>query len=326
MHVSLLLVATIGLALTFAFANGVHDTTALTATAVASRSMTPRAALAVATAGNLLGGLTSTAVATTVASRLIAPSAPVTLDVLVAALAGAIAWSGLTWYVSLPASASYALIGGLVGASLAAGGLGALHLRTLARLVLVPALGAPLVALALALGALVLASRLVRRTALARAFATFRLAQIGTSFLLSFAHGLGDAQKTMGVIVLALVASGRQSGGPVPAWVVVTSAATLAAGTFAGGLGRARRRGVRIHRIEPPRAFAVQSAAALAVLYASALGLPTSTGLALTGASIGTAPRGRLRSLGIAAGVEILLTVLAAGLVAALVYLPLRLR
>ncbi len=325
MDVSLLLAGTIALALGFAFANGVHDTAAVTATAVATRSMTARAALAVATGGNLLGALASTAVATTVGTRLLSAARPPTLDVLAAALAGAIAWTVLSWYASLPASASYALIGGLVGASVAAFGLDALRLRELAQLALVPALALPVVCLGLSFAILLAVARIARSTPLARTFAALRLGQIGTTGLVAFAHGLADAQKTMGVIALALVASGHVTTFSIPTWVVLASAAAMTAGTVAGGLEPLRRRGFRLHLLEPPPGFALQAATALGVLYASALGLPVSTGHALAGASIGAGSRGRLRALRISIALEIGLTVLAAALVSALVYLPLRL-
>lgn len=325
MPVSLLLVGTVGLALTYAFSNGLHDATALTSTSVGSRSMTPRTAVAVATIANLVGGLTSTAVATTIATRLLADASPPTLDVLVAALAGALVWTLLTWYLSLPASASYALLGGLFGASLLAEGPGTLRLGNLGRLVLVPSLAVPLLALVLAFVLLRASARLVRGRPLARAFAGLRLAQIGTSTLISFAHGLADAQKTMAVIVLALIASGRQPAFTIPTWVVVASAAALAVGTLVGGLRGVRRWGVRVHRIEPPAGFAIQAAATLGVLYASVLGFPVSTTQAVTGASIGVSRRGRGRALLTSVVVELVLPAVAAAVVAALVYLPLRL-
>ena len=315
-------------ALLFDFTNGFHDTANAVATSVSTRALGPRTAVGIAAAMNFAGAFTSTAVATTIGTAILSADAKITEEVLLAALAGAIGWNLLTWYLALPSSSSYALIGGLIGGAIAADDTSAVHWAGVGRSVLVPALVAPLLGVVGAFALLIAVLWGARHARASVVNRQFRLAQIGAGSLMAFAHGANDAQKTMGVIGIALVSSGRAAEFEVPLWVIVASASALAAGTYVGGWRIMRTIGYRVFRIEPPHGFAAQAAATGVLLGTAAAGLPVSTTHVITGSVFGAGTAGRVGHVAWSLALEILtvwiLTLPAAALFAAAAYLPLR--
>ncbi|MFG2684358.1 anion permease [Streptomyces sp. NPDC048392] len=318
------LVVVVVIALAFDFTNGFHDAANAIATSVSTRALTPRAALALAASMNLVGAALGTGVAKTVGAGIIAtPAGSHGLTVVFAALIGAICWNLLTWWLGLPTSSSHALIGGLVGAALAAAS-GVYWDGVLTKIVL-PMILSPL--LGVALGYLIHAAILwmFRRTTPSKTSRGFRMAQSLSAAAMGLGHGLQDAQKTMGVIVLALVTAGQQDTFDVPWWVIGAVAAALAAGTYAGGWRIIRTLGRRIVHLDPPRGFAAEAAAA-SVLYTTAFvwHAPISTTHTITSAILGAGATRRLSAVrwGVARniGVAWLLTMPGAGLAAAAAY------
>src|SRR6185503_12906451 len=236
MDSDLLLALVVATALAFDFTNGFHDTANVVATAISTRALPPRVAVGLAAILNFVGAFLSLAVAATVASGIV-DAGGVTLTVIFAGLVGAIVWNIVTWYAGLPSSSSHALIGGVVGATLAAHGTGDVNWDGLVGKVLVPALVAPVLAFCVAALGILLAYRIIGRQRPGPVTRGFRLGQLMSGGLLALAHGTNDAQKTMGVITLALVAHGNLSATDpaVPDWVVVSSATAIALGTYTGG-------------------------------------------------------------------------------------------
>ena len=290
------LVAIVVVALVFDFTNGFHDAANAIATSIGTRALSPRVALAMAAVMNLIGAMISTGVAQTVGEGIIAaPQGDRGLLVVFAALLGAIGWNVLTWYFGLPSSSSHALIGGLVGAALAAGS--GVKWDGVASNVAIPMLVSPLVGFALAYLLHVGIMSAFRRMAPARASRTFRRAQIASAAAMALGHGLQDAQKTMGVIVLALVTINWQSDFTVPAWVVVSVAVAMAAGTYAGGWRIIRTLARRVVHLDPPRGFAAETTAAAVLYTTSALHLPISTTHTITSAILGAGATKRLSAV-----------------------------
>jgi PiT family inorganic phosphate transporter len=321
-----LLAGVVALALVFDFTNGFHDTANAVATSVSTRALSPRAALALAAVTNFAGAFASTAVAATIGTGIVVTGAATHLEIVASALIGATAWNLATWYLALPSSSSYALIGGLVGPTLIEHGHDAIDWHGILLRVVAPALGAPLAGFAVAFAALALVRRSLREARLGPANRGFRLAQVGAGSLMGFAHGLNDAQKTMGVIALALFADGVTPRFEVPVWVKVAAAAALALGTYAGGWRIMRTIGYRVYRLEPPHGFAAQTAATGVLLSTAAAGLPVSTTHVITGAVFGAGSAGRSGRVRWSLAIEILagwiLTLPAAAALAAFVYAP----
>jgi PiT family inorganic phosphate transporter len=311
-------------ALCFAFSNGFHDTFDVIATAVSTRAASPQVAIAVAALLNFAGAFISVAVAATVAGDVVDVAA-ITPTVVFAGLLGAIAWNLGTWRFGLPSSSSHALIGGLLGATVAAAGTGAVLGRGVLDKVLIPALLAPLAAFLVALATIVVIYRLVgwrRPGAVSRGF---RRAQLLSGGLLALAHGANDAQKTMGVVTLALIANGSlDKGADPPLWVVAAAAAALAAGTYSGGWRILRGAGTRIIKMDAAQGFSAQSAGAAATLLATFLGYPISTTHAISGGVMGAGAAKRVSAVrwGIAGNIVTawLLTLPASAAVGALAY------
>jgi PiT family inorganic phosphate transporter len=314
-------------ALGFDFTNGFHDTANAVATTVSTRALSPRIAVLIAASMNLLGALVWTAVAKNVASGLIDANLA-TQRLLLAALIGAIIWNLATWYLGLPSSSSHALVGGLVGAALAANGSSGVQWDGIWTKVAVPAFESPVIGFFIA-GAVILAIMWgLRRMRPAPLNRGFRYAQIASGSLMAFLHGTNDAQKTMGVITLALVTNGTISGTPdnfeIPWEVKVAAGLALAAGTYIGGWRIMRTMGSRIFKIEPPQGFAAQTTASLVLWYTARAGFPVSTTQVISGSVLGvgaaTNPSGV--RWGIAANILLawLLTLPAAALMAGLVY------
>jgi Phosphate/sulphate permeases len=322
------IVVVIVVALGFDYTNGFHDAANAIATSVATRALAPRTALAMAAVMNLVGAFLGTAVASTVGSGIIAaPQGLPGLTVVLAALVGAVFWNLVTWRLGLPSSSSHALIGGLVGAAIASSG--TVRWSGVLDKVVIPMVVSPLVGFVLAglvMTAILWIFRRGRPTRLSRGF---RHAQSVSAVAMALGHGLQDAQKTMGVIVLALVVGGYHQGFEIPFWVVLLSAGALSAGTYAGGWRIMRTLGRRIIDLDPPRGFAAEVTAS-AVLYTTAFAFaaPISTTQTITSSILGVGATKRLSAVrwGVAGNIAIawVLTIPAAGLTAALAYWALR--
>jgi len=286
-HNSLLLLIVVVVALAFDFTNGFHDTANAVAPTIATGALKPRVAVALCAALNLVGAFLSLKVAATIASALVSQDL-VTLPVIFAGLIGAICWNVTTWYFAIPSSSSHALIGGVIGAMVVSAGGHAVLWSGLVSKVIIPAGIAPLVALVAAAIAVVAARSLTSKVDHDTSTKGFRIGQIGSSSLLSLAHGTNDAQKTMGVVTLALIANGSLSANAsTPKWVVVSCAAAIGLGTFFGGWRIIRTLGKGFTHLTPHQGFASQIASSAVILTSSHLGLPLSTTHVVTGSIVG---------------------------------------
>ncbi|MGV9328019.1 anion permease [Streptosporangium sandarakinum] len=283
----LLLTVVVAAALIFAFTNGFHDAANAVATSVATGALRPCAAVGLSAALNFAGAFLSLKVAATVAEGIV-DSRVITLPVVFAGLMGGMLWNLVTWYLGMPSSSSHALVGGLVGTAFVAVGASAVKAVGVVSVVLLPALLSP-VAAALVAGAGSWAVRWVTRGVPAGMRERgFRAGQIGSASLVALAHGTNDAQKTMGVIMLALVTGGAVGAGEAPAgWVVVSSAAAMAAGTLFGGWRIVRTVGRGLVRIRGAEGFTAESGTAALVLVASDSGFPLSTTQVCCGSVVG---------------------------------------
>ncbi|GGM14119.1 putative low-affinity inorganic phosphate transporter [Nakamurella endophytica] len=282
------LVIVVVTALAFDFTNGFHDTANAMATSIATGALRPRVAVALSAALNLVGAFVSLSVAATIAGGLVRSGA-VTLSVVLAGLVGAITWNLVTWFLGIPSSSSHALIGGVVGATIAAAGGGAVRWDGLVAKVVVPAALSPVIAGGIAIVGTVLVYRLSRGVPAGLLGRGFRLGQIGSASLVSLAHGTNDAQKTMGVITLALIAGGSlPAGARAPLWVVVSCALAISLGTFTGGWRVIRTLGTGIVDIEPRQGMAAETASAATILLSTYFGYSLSTTHVATGSILGT--------------------------------------
>jgi PiT family inorganic phosphate transporter len=295
MHSDAVLWIVVATAIAFDFTNGFHDTANSIATSVSTRAMSPRMAVIMAAGLNFLGAFLSLAVAATIATGIV-ESASVTLLTVFAGLVGAIAWNLLTWWLGLPSSSSHALIGGMVGATLASGGV--VIWSGLVDKVAIPALVAPVLAMLAAGLSILIAYRIIGRQSPGVVTRGFRLGQLASSSLFSLSHGTNDAQKTMGIIFLALVANGNlDSSDSIPTWVIISSATAIALGTYFGGWRIVRTMGSRIIKMDPPQGFASQSAGAAVILAASHVGFPLSTTHVMSGAIMGAGAAKRVSAV-----------------------------
>lgn len=282
-----IVIAVVVVALSFDYTNGFHDAANAIATSVSTRALTPRIALVLAAVMNFLGALLGQEVAHTVSDTIVPPDGNAGLIVVLAGLLGAITWNLITWYFGLPSSSSHALIGGLVGAALAAGAL--VHWQTILDKVVIPMVASPVVGFIGAFLLMLAIMWIFRRRNPHRVFRGFRMSQTLSAAALALGHGLQDAQKTMGVIFLALVASGHASADDsLPLWVVITSASAISLGTYSGGWRIMRTLGRRIIHLDPARGFSAESVGA-AVLYTTAFvyQAPISTTHVITSAVMG---------------------------------------
>jgi PiT family inorganic phosphate transporter len=323
-HSDAVLYIVVATALAFDFTNGFHDTANAIATSVSTRAMSPRVAVTMSATLNFVGAFLSLAVAATIAKGIV-EAADVTLLVVFAGLIGAIVWNLATWWFGLPSSSSHALIGGIVGAMLAAAGPHAVIWSGLVQKVAIPGLVAPVLALAVAGLSILIAYRIVGHQSPGLVSRGFRLGQLATGALFSLSHGTNDAQKTMGIIFLALVANGNlSSSADVPTWVIVCSASAIAAGTYAGGWRIIRTMGTRIIKMDPAQGFAAQGVGAAVILSASHVGFPLSTTHVMSGAIMGAGAAKRLSAVrwGVAGNIVIawLLTLPCSAAVGALAY------
>ncbi|MQA04085.1 MAG: inorganic phosphate transporter [Streptosporangiales bacterium] len=318
------LIAVLAVALFFNYTNGFHDAANAIATAVSTRALTPRVALAMAAIMNLIGAFLGTKVAATVGEGIIAPpKGSAGLIIVFAALAGAIVWNLITWYFGLPSSSSHALIGGMVGAAIAGSSdviWGGVLDKVVIPMVLSPIVGG-------LLGYLVMLAILwlFRNYPPAKLNRGFRVAQSISAAAMALGHGLQDAQKTMGIMVLALVTTGYHEGFQVPVWVTVSSALVISLGTYSGGWRIMRTLGRRVIELDPPHGFAAEATAS-SVLYTTAFvfAAPISTTHTITSAIMGVGATKRLSAVrwGVAGNIITawVLTIPAAALVAAVVY------
>jgi PiT family inorganic phosphate transporter len=288
MSADIILVIVVGTALAFDFTNGFHDTANVVATAISTRAIAPKPAIAFASILNFVGAFISLKVAATVGTGFVDTHA-ITTTVVFAGLIGAIAWNLITWYYGLPSSSSHALIGGLVGAVIASQGSGAVNGDGILAKLIVPAIAAPLVAFLVAGTAILLVYRIVGRLRPGPVSRGFRLGQLASSGLLALSHGTNDAQKTMGLITLALVAHGNIAANNfhVPVWVVISAASAISLGTFSGGWRIIRTMGTRIIKMDAAQGFAAQGAGAAVILAATSVGYPLSTTHVISGGITG---------------------------------------
>jgi PiT family inorganic phosphate transporter len=318
-------VLVIALAMAFTYTNGFHDASNAIATSVSTRALTPRVALAMAAVANLVGAFFGTRVANTIGSGIVdAPSGTVGLMLCAGGLLGAIGWNLLTWWHGLPSSSSQALIGGLGGAALAAAA--TVNWDVVLGLVVLPMVLSPLIGLAagyLLMTAILWRFRSAHPGPVRRGF---RYAQTVSAAAMAFGHGMQDAGKTAGVVVLALTVGGFHAAGDpsVPTWVTVMSAVTISLGTYAGGWRIMRTLGRRIIHLEPPQGFAAESTAAAVLYTATATGAPISTTHAITAAIMGVGATRSVKAVrwGVAKDIVTawLLTFPGAGLMAAAAY------
>ncbi|GAB1817846.1 inorganic phosphate transporter [Herbidospora sp. RD11066] len=321
---TLLLAVVVATALTFDFTNGFHDTANAMATSIATGALRPKVAVTLSAVLNFAGAFLSLEVAATIATGIVETGA-ITLTVVFAGLVGGLAWNLITWYFGIPSSSSHALIGGVVGATLIAAGMSAIKTGEIVGKVLLPAVLAPLAAMAVAALGTWVVYRLTRSVPERMRERGFRIGQIGSASLVSLAHGTNDAQKTMGVITLAMIAAGTLSedAGP-PLWVIVASALAIALGTYTGGWRVIRTLGKGLTDIETPQGFAAESSSAAVIFASSHFGFPLSTTHVCTGSVIGAGVGRRAAKVrwGLAArmGVAWLVTLPAAGLVGAVAW------
>jgi inorganic phosphate transporter, PiT family len=275
-------------ALCFDFTNGFHDTGNAMATSIATGALPPRIAVAISGVLNFVGAFLSLAVAATIANGLV-DTKVVTLTVVASGLAGGIIWNLVTWLFGIPSSSSHALIGGVIGATIAASGGSAVLWHGLVSKVVLPAVLSPIIAALVAAAGTWMLYRISRSMSEAARGHGFRIGQIGSACMVSLAHGTNDAQKTMGVITLALIANGTLAkGSNAPIWVIVCCAIAISAGTYVGGWRVIRTLGKGLVEIESPQGMAAESASAAVILLSSSFGYSLSTTHVATGSIIGT--------------------------------------
>jgi PiT family inorganic phosphate transporter len=315
----------IALAMGFNYTNGFHDAANAIATSVSTRALTPRIALGMAAVANLFGAFFGQKVAATVGKGIIdAPSGMQGLILVGAALIGATGWNMLTWWYGLPSSSSQALIGGLAGAALAAGA--TVKWAGILDKIVIPMVISPIAGIVVGYLAMTLLLWSFRNSTPGKVSRGFRYAQSGSAAAMAFGHGLQDAAKTAGVVVLALTVGGYHSGDSIPIWVLVLSAIVISLGTYAGGWRIMRTLGRKIIHLDPPQGFAAESTAA-SILYVAGLGFgaPISTTHTITSSIMGVGATKRLRAVrwGVAKSIvgAWIFTFPGAGIVAALCYL-----
>ncbi|MEU6126757.1 inorganic phosphate transporter [Streptomyces sp. NPDC047123] len=286
-HITLLLGIVIVTALVFDFTNGFHDTANAMATTISTGALKPKTAVAMSAVLNLVGAFLSVEVAKTISGGIVNEDGLKT-EVIFAALVGAILWNLLTWLVGLPSSSSHALFGGLIGAAVMSMGWSSINGGTVVTKILIPALAAPLVAGIAAMLATRLTYRIGRNTDTKATAKGYRVGQIASAGLVSLAHGTNDAQKTMGIITLALVTGGvLNPGANPPMWVIVSAGVAIALGTYLGGWRIIRTMGKGLTDLQPQQGFAAQTSAATVILASSHLGFSLSTTQSCSGAVMG---------------------------------------
>ncbi|MCW3098235.1 MAG: putative low-affinity inorganic phosphate transporter [Chthonomonadaceae bacterium] len=315
-------------ALAFDFINGFHDTANAIATVVSTRVLSPRAAILMAAGLNLLGALCFTKVAETIAKGLVTGA---TSQVILAAILGAIVWNLATWYFGIPSSSSHALVGGLVGAAWIHGGRQTILWTGVLDKVILPLVLSPLAGFVIGFVVMALITVLFANAQAAKTGRVFRSLQVVSSAIMSFAHGSNDAQKSMGIIALALTTLSAHplAKAPVPLWVKLACAVAMAAGTSMGGWRIIKTMGHKIIRLEPVSGFAAETTASLIILYATLTGKTVSTTHVISGSIFGVGSAKRFSAVRWSVAQTMLiawtLTIPASATVAALCYLGIRL-
>jgi len=317
----ILLIAVIVTALAFDFTNGFHDAANAVATSISTRAVPPNVALAAAAILNVVGAVVSTHVAATLAKGIVDPGV-VTNPVILGGLIGAITWNLLTWWWALPSSSSHCLIGGIAGAVLATSGPDHVLWSGILHKVLIPTLIAPLVGFSIGILLMVAIYWIFRNANPGRLMRRFRFAQLASASVMAFSHGSNDAQKTMGVITLALFAGGHLPALEVPLWVKLASALTIGLGTYSGGRRIIRTLGMRLVKLTPAHGFAAETAASAVLLTTAYMGFPVSTTHVITTSVMGVGATQRLSAVKWGLSLDIfaawIVTLPAAGLVGAL--------
>ena len=290
------LVAVVVTALVFDFTNGFHDAANAVATSISTRALPPNAALFGAAVLNVIGALVSTHVAATLAKGIVDPGF-VTNPVLFGGLVGAIAWNLLTWWWALPSSSSHCLIGGVVGSVLVTGGRDAVLWSGIVQKVLIPTVVAPLIGFSVGIVLMVALFWIFRNSHPGPLTRRFRLAQLGSAALMAFSHGSNDAQKTMGIITLALFAAHSIPTLDVPLWVKLASAITIGLGTWTGGKRIIRTLGMRLVKLTPVHGFAAETAASAVLLGTAYFGFPVSTTHVISTSIMGVGATERLSAV-----------------------------
>jgi PiT family inorganic phosphate transporter len=326
--VTLVLVAVFGLAVAFDYINGFHDTANAIATSVSTRALSPQRAIALSASANFVGALMGTAVAATIGSGIVSlPQGSEGQIVVAAALVGAIAWNLITWRLGIPSSSSHALIGGLLGATLIGVGTGAINVDALVTKVLLPLVGSPIIGFAAAFLLMVAILNIFRRAHPRNMADRFRKLQVGSATYMAFSHGSNDAQKTMGIMTLALVTAGILPTFEVPVWVILLAATAISLGTAAGGWRIIHTMGQRVVKLDPVHGFAAETAAATVIFAASHFGMPVSTTHVISSAIMGVGASNRLSAVrwGVAGRIvwAWVLTIPASGTIAALSWMVL---
>ena len=321
--VTVILVTVLLLAVAFDYINGFHDTANAIATSVSTRALSPTYAIILSAAANFAGAFTGTAVAHTIGSGLVRAT-DTNQVVVAAALIGAITWNLLTWRFGIPSSSSHALIGGLIGASVTAAGLDSIDGNGVVTKVLIPLVSSPLLGLALGFTLMVVLLNVFQHANPRRMNDRFRRLQVLSAGYMAFSHGSNDAQKTMGVMTLALVTAGILPEFEVPVPVILVAASAISLGTAAGGWRIIRTMGQRVVKLDPVHGFAAETTAASIILGASHLGMPVSTTHVISSAIMGVGSSDRLSAVrwGVAANIVLawIVTIPAAAAVAAFSY------
>jgi PiT family inorganic phosphate transporter len=316
-----LLIAVLVLAVVFDYINGFHDTANAIATSVSTRALKPEQAILLSAVANFVGALTGTAVAKTIASGIATtPDGSAGQLIVASALIGGIVWNLITWRLGIPSSSSHALIGGLIGAVIAASGTGALNMDGIIQKVIVPLITSPVLGVLIGFFFMVVLLNVFQRAQPRRLNERFRRLQILSAAFMAFSHGSNDAQKTMGIMTLALVAAGVLDSPEVPLAVILVAATAISLGTMAGGWRIIRTMGQRVVKLDPVHGFAAETTAAAIIFGASHFGMPVSTTHVISSAIMGVGSSDRLSAVrwGVAGNIIIawVLTIPASGAVA----------
>lgn len=324
----ILLVTIVLVALLFDYTNGFHDTANAIATSVSTRALSPRVAVIMAAGLNLVGALVYTGVAKTVGAGLVKTDL-VTLPMVLAALTGAVVWNFTTWYFGIPSSSSQALFGGLIGAMIASAGMSGVLWGGVLNKIILPMVASPVLGLVFAWFLMIGLTWLVHKWPPAPVNRWFRILQPLSAGFMAFSHGANDAQKTMGIITLALFASGEITSFEIPFWVKITCALTMAVGTYSGGWRIIHTLGSKVIKLDPIHGFGAETSAATIIQLATHFGIPVSTTHTITASIMGVGSTQRLSAVrwGVAGNIAIawILTLPASALVAAVTYLLLNL-
>ncbi len=324
---TLTLLAVFVLGVVFDYINGFHDTANAIATSVSTRALKPGHAILLSALANFLGAFIGTEVAATVGSGIVStPDGNAGQIVVASALAGAVAWNLLTWWLGIPSSSSHALIGGLLGSTIIGVGMGAVHVDALFAKVVVPLVSSPLLGLVVAFVLMLVILNVFRRADPRHMNDRFRRLQLASAAYMAFSHGSNDAQKTMGILTLALVTAGLWPATPfhVPPWIIVLAASAISLGTAVGGWRIIRTMGQRVVKLDPVHGFAAETTAATVILLASHLGMPVSTTHVVSTAIMGVGASDRFSAVrwGVAGNIVIawVLTIPASAAVAFLAW------